>query len=75
MRQFYTCFPIWQTVSAQLSWSHYVLILRIENENARNYYMEESAKANWSVRALERQIGTHYYERFALNSIINFVPL
>jgi len=63
MRQFYNCFPIWQTVSAQLSWSHYVLILRIENENARNYYMEETAKANWSVRALERQIGTHYYER------------
>lgn len=63
MRQFYNCFPIWQTVSAKLSWSHYVLLLKVENEKARNYYMEESAKSNWSVRALERQIGTHYYER------------
>ncbi len=63
MRQFYICFPIWQTLSAKLSWSHYTLLLRIENSNAREWYAEESAKANWSVRALERQIGTFYYER------------
>ena len=63
MRQFYICFPIWQTVSAKLSWSHYALLLRIENSNAREWYAQESAKANWSVRALERQIGTFYYER------------
>lgn len=63
MRQFYICFPIWQTVSAILSWSHYTLLLRVENSQARLWYMEESAKANWSVRALERQIGTFYYER------------
>ncbi len=63
MRQFYICFPIWQTLSAKLSWSHYTLLLRIENSDAREWYAEESAKANWSVRALERQIGTFYYER------------
>lgn len=63
MRQFYVCFPIWQTVSAKLSWSHYALLLRIENPNAREWYAKESAAANWSVRALERQIGTFYYER------------
>ena len=63
MRQFYICFPIWQTLSAKLSWSHYALLLRIENSNAREWYAQESAKANWSVRALERQIGTFYYER------------
>lgn len=63
MRQFYICFPMWQTVSATLSWSHYTLLLRVENSQARFWYMEESAKANWSVRALERQIGTFYYER------------
>ena len=39
MRQFYNCFPIWQTVSAKLSWSHYLLILKIENEKARYYYL------------------------------------
>lgn len=63
MRQFYSCFPIWQTVSAQLSWSHYALLLRIENSNAREWYAKESIASNWSVRALERQIGTLYYER------------
>ena len=63
MRQFYICFPIWQTLSAQLSWSHYTLLLRIENSNAREWYAKESIASNWSVRALERQIGTFYYER------------
>ena len=37
--------------------------MRLDNPQARLWYMEESAKANWSVRALERQIGTFYYER------------
>jgi len=63
MRQFYVYFPIWQTVSAQLSWSHYILLLRLENSNAREWYAKESIASNWSVRALERQIGTLYYER------------
>ncbi len=63
MRQFYICFPIWQTLSAKLSWSHYALLLRIENSDAREWYAKESIISNWSVRALERQIGTFYYER------------
>ena len=63
MRQFYLTFPNWQTVSAKLSWSHYQLIMRVENEKAREYYIDETVKSNWSVRALERQIGTHYFER------------
>jgi len=46
MRQFYFCFPIWQTVSAKLSWSHYLLILKIENEKARDYYIQESIASN-----------------------------
>ena len=63
MRQFYNCFPIRSTLCSELSWSHYRLIIRIENKNAREWYINESANSNWSVRALERQIGTHYYER------------
>ena len=63
MRQFYTCFPIHSTLWSKLSWSHYKLIIRLKSEKARNYYIEESVKSNWSVRALEQQIGTHYYER------------
>ena len=63
MRQFYLTFANWQTVSAKLSWSHYQLIMRVENKQAREYYINETSKSNWSVRALERQIGTHYFER------------
>ena len=63
MRQFYNTFPNRHTLCDQLTWSHYRLIIRIENKNAREWYINESAKSNWSVRALERQIGTHYYER------------
>ena len=63
MRSFYVAFPILQTLSAKLSWSHYTQLIRIENQAARLWYMQESAEQNWSVRALERQVGTLYYER------------
>lgn len=63
MRQFYRVFPIRQTVSSELSWSHYTLLMRIEDEKSRNFYANECKKANWSVRQLKRQIGTFYYER------------
>jgi predicted nuclease of restriction endonuclease-like (RecB) superfamily len=63
MRQFYNCFPIRSTLCSELSWSHYRLIMRLDNPLARLWYTEESSKSNWSVRALERQIGTFYYER------------
>jgi predicted nuclease of restriction endonuclease-like (RecB) superfamily len=63
MRQFYIAFPIWQSVNAKLSWTHYVRLIRIENKIARQWYINESIKNNWSVRALERQISKLYYER------------
>jgi len=47
----------------ELSWSHYRLIMRVENPKAREYYMCEAADSNWSVRQLERNINTLYYER------------
>lgn len=67
MRSFYLTFPIQQTLSAKLSWSHYLLILKIEDSDARQWYIQECAAANWSVRALERQINSHYYERLLLS--------
>jgi len=63
MKQFYNTFPILSTLWRELSWSHYKLIIRLKDERARSWYMRESVTSNWSVRALERQIGTHYYER------------
>ena len=67
MRQFYRAFPIRHTLCDELSWSHYRLLMRIENENARKFYMEETVKSGWSVRQLERQIGTFYYERLLVS--------
>ena len=63
MRAFFQSFPIWNAVRTELSWTHYRTLLRVENEQARRWYMDETATQNWSSRALERQIGTLYYER------------
>ncbi|MDD2791387.1 MAG: PDDEXK nuclease domain-containing protein [Sulfurimonas sp.] len=63
MRQFYNAFSNSHTLCDQLSWSHYRLIMRVENQNAREWYIKESIASNWSVRALERQINSLYYER------------
>jgi len=69
MRQFYNSFSNSHTLCDQLSWSHYRLLIRVKSDKARTYYMEESAKSNWSVRALERQINTHYYERLLSSKV------
>ena len=63
MRQFYLVFSNSATLWHQLSWSHYKLLIRVDNERARNYYGREAAAQNWSVRAMERQINSFYYER------------
>lgn len=63
MRRFYETFPIRETLSPELSWSHYNVLARLDNPSARIWYMQESASQGWSVRALERQIGVLYYER------------
>jgi len=63
MRQFYLTFPIWNSVSTKLSWTHYRVLIRIENKDAREWYMQESIENSWSVRALERQKSKLYYER------------
>ncbi|BET14548.1 PDDEXK nuclease domain-containing protein [Fusobacterium vincentii] len=63
MRQFYLTFQKSHALSDQLSWTHYRLLMRVENENARNFYIEECIKSNWSTRQLERQITTLFYER------------
>jgi len=60
---------IWQTLSAKLSWSHYERLMRVENEQARNYYMKEAAGQNWSVRTLDRNISTQYYHRLLSSQI------
>jgi len=63
MRQFYKAFPICDALRHKLSWTHYRSLLRVEQAKARTWYMNEAADQNWSSRALDRQIGTLYYER------------
>lgn len=63
MRQFYLAFPIRSTLWSELSWSHYRLLMRIENEKERAFYAEEAVKGGWSVRQLQRQINTMFYHR------------
>ena len=63
MRQFYMAFPIRDSLRPELSWTHYRLIIRVENPKARAVYVEECAKCGWSTRQLERQIHSLFYER------------
>ncbi len=67
MRLFYQTFPNCDALRHELSWTHYRLLFRIENGEARNFYMLESVKNNWSTRELERQINSLLYERLALS--------
>jgi len=63
MRQFYLLFPISSALRTELSWTHYRLLLHVEKEEIRNYYLTESIESGWSARQLERQINSFYYER------------
>lgn len=77
-RAFYHTYQIRQTLSAELtpssltkffplSWSHYVALLSVENEQGREFYETEALRGGWSVRQLNRQIGTQFFERTALS--------
>ena len=63
MRSFYRAFPNGHALRDELCWTHYRLLLKVENPDARNWYMNEAAVENWSSRQLERQISVLYYER------------
>jgi hypothetical protein len=63
MRLFYQAFPKRDALRHELSWTHYRSLLRVENGQAKQWYMNEAAEQNWSTRALDRQINTLYYER------------
>lgn len=58
-----------QTLSARLSWSHFERLMRVESEEARNWYMQEALEQMWSVRTLDRNINTLYYERMILSQV------
>lgn len=63
MRQFYLYYPKGHALRDQLTWTHWRALLTVQDETARNYYLQECVAGNWSTRQLERQINTMYYER------------
>ncbi|MBI4453225.1 DUF1016 domain-containing protein [Candidatus Woesearchaeota archaeon] len=67
MREFYLKFKKVNALRAELTWTHYRLLLQVQNENARTFYMHESVNSRWSTRQLERQINSMLYERLVLS--------
>lgn len=67
IRKFYSAFPKSETLSHQLSWSHYFEILKAENDLERSFYLKECEKENWSVRELKRQMKSMLFHRLALS--------
>ena len=67
MRQFYMSYEKIQTVSGQLSWSHYCELLSISDSDKRSFYEKEAVNSNWSVRELKRQIDSSLFERLLLS--------
>lgn len=69
MRQFYLAFEKSQTVSSEfkLSYSHYIFLTRISNEDERNFYEIEANQNSWSLRELKRQFNSGVYERLSLS--------
>ncbi len=63
MRQFYIAFTNRHALSDQLRWTHYRMLLKVEDDKARTFYLNECLKSNWSTRQLERQINSFYYQR------------
>lgn len=67
MRLFYQQYPICQTLSGKLSWSHYCELLSVSDQDKRSFYEKECVNAGWSVRELKRQIESSLFERLLLS--------
>jgi len=67
MRKFYTTYPILNALRSELSWTHYRILLGIEDPQKRGFYETECVKSKWSTRELERQVSSLLFERLALS--------
>ena len=72
-RQFYRVFPIVNALRSQFSWTHYRTLIRIDNQDKREFYISEAVKNNWTARQLERQINSQLFERLLLSNDIQSV--
>ena len=67
-RQFFKTYPIVPAMKALLGWSHYKILISIDNQTRRRFYETECSKNNWTYRQLERQINSQLYERLLLSN-------
>ena len=77
-RQFYLTYPDFEkcyALCSKLTWSHNRLIMRIDNPQARDFYLKETAENNWSVRLLERNINTFYFQRILSSQEKTLLPV
>ena len=72
-RQFFRTFPIANALRSQLSWTHYRVLIRLENEDKRAFYIAEATKNNWMARQLERQINSQLFERLLMSNDVKSV--
>lgn len=72
-RQFYRTFPNTNALRSQLSWTHYRTIIRIDNQDKRDFYIAETEKNNWTARQLERQVNSQLFERLLLSNDVKDV--
>ncbi len=72
-RQFYRTFPIASALRTQLNWTQYKVLISLENEDKRAFYIAESVKNNWSARQLERQVNSQLFERLLLSNDVESV--
>lgn len=68
MRQFYKTFPITNALHSQLNWSQYKLLIRLDTQDKRDFYIAETTKNKWTGRELERQINSSLFERLLLSN-------
>jgi predicted nuclease of restriction endonuclease-like (RecB) superfamily len=72
-RQFYRTFPIANALRSQFSWTHYRTLIRIDNQDKKDFYIAESEKNNWNARQLERQVNSQLYERLLMSNDVQSV--
>lgn len=72
-RQFYRMFPIVNALRSQFSWTHYRTLIRIDNQDKREFYIAEAEKNNWTARQLERQVNSQLFERLLLSNDVQSV--
>jgi predicted nuclease of restriction endonuclease-like (RecB) superfamily len=72
-RQFYRTFPIASALRTQLNWTHYKNLISIDNQDKRDFYINEASKNNWTARQMERQINSQLFERLLMSNDVKTV--